>query len=203
MNNKLRLLIIDDHEMFRKGTRKLLEQCSWVESCQDAGSLTEGIQILTELQPEILLLDLYIGKDVSFYSIPKIKEVAKNTKIIILTVSEEPEDLSTAAKYKVDGYLAKSSPFAEIEEYIQSIYKGKVCISDHLANALYQALLEVEKKTPLTPQEQTVLTYLNKGYTNKEISSELHISLYTVKNHVSSIMRKLNITRRYQLISKD
>ncbi len=203
MNKKLNVLLIDDHEMFCKGTKKLLEQLRWVDTCEDACSLSEGLQKLARLQPDILLLDLYIGKDISIYSVPRIKELTPNTKIIILTISDEPEDLRLAAKYKVDGYLAKSSPIAKIEEYIQAIHKGEVCISDSLAGALYQALMmEEEKNPPLTPQEQVVLTYLNRGYTNKEISSELNISLFTVKNHVSNIMRKLKVTRRYQLITK-
>ena len=104
-------------------------------------------------------------------------------------------------RYKVDGYLAKSTPYSKIEEYIISVLHGNTCISDSLAGALYQALVDSEKKVPLTPQESIVLKYLEKGYTNKEISDELHISLFTVKNHVSSIMRKLNVTRRYQPVS--
>ena len=196
---KLNIFIIDDHELFRKGTRKLLEQCAWVASCEDSGTIADGVSLLEKRKPDVLLLDLYIGKEASFYIVPKIKELSPKTKIIILTVSESPEDLTLAAKHKVDGYLTKNTSFAKMDEYIKSIHKGQICISESLAGALYKALVESDSRNSLTQQEQVILGYLNHGLSNKEIAEKMGLSLSTVKYHVSNIIHKMNVTRRYQL----
>jgi DNA-binding NarL/FixJ family response regulator len=96
----------------------------------------------------------------------------------------------------------KSTSFSHLEEYIKAIHKGQLCVSDPLARILFQDLIETENHKVLTPREKDVLDFLCKGFSNREIASMLKLSIFTVKNHASSIMKKMNVSRRYQLISK-
>ncbi|HEY3423435.1 MAG TPA: response regulator transcription factor, partial [Negativicutes bacterium] len=167
---KLKVLIIDDHEIFRKGIRKLLEQADWVASCADVDNLISGLDLIAKSNPDILLLDLYLGKQVSAHIVPTIRACSANTKIIVLTVSEESEDIRLTAHYHVDGYLLKSTSFSHLEEYIKAIHKGQLCVSDPLARILFQDLIETENHKVLTPREKDVLDFLCKGFSNREIA---------------------------------
>ncbi len=198
---KLKIIIVDDHEIFRKGISRLLNQTSWATVCADAGDLTLGLNLVADFQPDILLLDLYLGNDLSVGLIPKIKLASPRTKIVVLTISEDVEDIRKTAEYAVDGYLLKSTPFLEFENHLKNVVNGQICISDSLASLLFKDLVDVGKKKPLTPREQDVLALLGEGLSNKEIADRLHISLYTVKNHVGSIIKKLNISNRYQVLA--
>jgi DNA-binding NarL/FixJ family response regulator len=202
MNKKLNIMIIDDHELFRNGMRKLFEKCSWVNSCCDKATVAGGLQAMKIDPPDILLLDLYLGHDCSFKLIDAIRETSPKTKIIMLTVSDSPNDLQQAVKQRVDGYLAKNMPFSKLEEAIQDVHHGKMYISESLANSVFQALYNIQNTAALTQQERIIMQHVQKGMTNREIAVAMFISIYTVKNHVSNIMRKMNVSRRYQLINK-
>lgn len=199
----IRIMIIDDQEMFRNGISRLLSQISWVSVCAESGTLEEGLRLLETHSPDIILLDLYMSKERSFRIIPDIRHMRPRSKIVILTASEDPNDILTAAQYGVDGYLVKSAPFEQFEVCLHDIALGHIRISNALGSVLFKHLVVSTEHKNLTLREQDVYFLLSQGKSNKEIADILHISLYTVKNHVSSIIKKHNLSNRYQVLTED
>lgn len=203
MSEQLRLMIIDDHDLVNKGLKRVFEVLPWCSACDVAQDMKDGLPLLQKRKPDVLLLDIYLRNTTSFSYIPQIRKASPLTKIIMLTVSDEHEDFVTAARYSVDGYLAKNTPIEELEEKILSAYRGEMSVSSSLAPALFDTIVSLQQEPALTRQEKEVLALVTRGMTNKEIATELQISLYTVKNHVSSILHKTGKTRRYQLIGQE
>jgi two-component system nitrate/nitrite response regulator NarL len=194
------IMIVDDHEMFRKGISRLISQISWANVCAELGTLEDVVRLLKGVSPDIILLDLHMGKERSFHIIPKIRELNQHVKIVILTNSEDPEDIVTAAQYSVDGYLVKSMPFEQFEGCLHDIALGNIRITDYLGSILFKHMVLSIKNKNLTSREQDVYTLLSRGMSNKEIADQLNISLYTVKNHVSNIIKKHHLANRYQVM---
>ncbi|MDL2281380.1 response regulator transcription factor, partial [Selenomonadales bacterium OttesenSCG-928-I06] len=149
-----------------------------------------------------LLLDLYLGKNVSLEIIPQVKESSPDTKIVILTISDCIEDVLATAEYDIDGYILKNTDFEQFELYLNDIVKGNVRASDSLASLLFTEFLSNAKNKNLTLREREVADLLKQGLSNKEIAANLNLSLYTVKCHVSSIIKKQKLTNRYELLNK-
>jgi len=147
-----------------------------------------------------LLLDLYIGGRRSFEEIPKLKEISPSTKIVILTASEDEEDVYEATRQGVMGYILKNASFSQLETYLININNGRVIMSETLASILFKKVIKQNIIKPLSDRENEVLSLVAEGYSNKEIAQELCISVNTVKNHISNIMKKMNVKNRNQLI---
>ena len=198
---KLTIMIIDDHEIFRKGIIQLINQTNWGRVVAEAENLHSGLKLIRETKPDVLLLDLYIDRDVkSFEAVAKIKSLSPLTKVILLTVSEDEKDIYEASQYKVDGYLLKSTSFTKLEAYIQDIWKGNIIISDSLGSSLFKELQTKYSTKNLSLREREVLSLVKQGLTNKDIALRLCISEYTVKIHVSNILGKMGARKRSQLI---
>ena len=198
-----RILIIDDHDMFAKGLVRLFNQTNWANVIATATTAAEGLRLIEELKPDILLLDLYLGKTVSLKIIPQVKESSPDTKIVILTISDCIEDILATAEYDIDGYILKNTDFEQFELYLNDIVKGNVRASDSLASLLFTEFLSNAKNKNLTLREREVADLLKQGLSNKEIAATLNLSLYTVKCHVSSIIKKQKLTNRYELLNKN
>ncbi|MDD3654397.1 MAG: response regulator transcription factor [Desulfotomaculaceae bacterium] len=197
----LGIVVIDDHEIFRRGLIQLLNQTEWAEVLADADNLVDGIELIKKLRPDILLLDLYINHDKkSFEAIPKIKAISPDTNVILLTVSDNEKDVFEASQYKVDGYLLKSTPFSKLEDSIQNIWKGDVLISDSLGSTLFKGLQNKYNSQSLSLREREILALIKKGMTNKDIASALFISENTVKIHVSNILKKMGVHKRTEML---
>jgi len=198
--SKLRIMIIDDHELFRKGLIQLINQTIWGQVVADAGNISDGLVMMGDVLPDILLLDLYLGRNTrSFDYISKLKDISPNTKIVLLTVSEDEKDIWGASEYQIDGYLLKSTPFSELELYLQEIWRGKVIISDSLGSSLFRELQQKHIAQNLSSREREVLQLIRQGKTNKDIAATLFISENTVKIHVSNILDKMCVRRRSEL----
>jgi len=198
--SKLRIMIIDDHELFRKGLIQLINQTIWGQVVADAGNISDGLVMMGDVLPDILLLDLYLGRNTrSFDYISKLKDISPNTKIVLLTVSEDEKDILGASEYQIDGYLLKSTPFSELELYLQEIWRGKVIISDSLGSSLFRELQQKHIAQNLSSREREVLQLIRQGKTNKDIAATLFISENTVKIHVSNILDKMCVRRRSEL----
>ena len=205
LQNLKKILIIDDHDMFAKGLVRLFNQTNWANVIATVKNSTEGLKLIQELQPDILLLDLYLGKNISLKIIPQIKEISPATKIVILTISDCIEDVLATAEYDIDGYILKNTDFEQFELYLNDIVKGNVRASDSLASLLFTEFLSLSnaKNKKLTLREREVADFLKQGLSNKEIAKILNLSLYTVKCHVSSIIKKQKLTNRYELLNKN
>ena len=197
----LRVMVIDDHEIFRKGIIQLLNQTQWGQVVAEAETIPKGLKLIDSVQPDVLLLDLYVDRNVkSFEFINKIKCLSPKTKVILLTISEDEKDVFEASQHKVDGYLLKSTNFSQLEACIQDIWKGETIISESLGSTLFKELQIKSTTQNLSSREREVLALVKQGKTNKTIASELFISEYTVKIHVSNILKKMNVRKRNELL---
>ena len=146
-----------------------------------------------------MLLDLYINGRRSFEDIPKLRESSPSTKIVMLTVSEDEEDVYEATQQGVEGYILKDTPFSKLEAYLIDINNGSIIMSESLASVLFKEVMKINMIKPLSNRENEVLSLVAKGYSNKDIANTLCISVYTVKNHISNLMKKMNVKNRSQL----
>ncbi|HHT46246.1 MAG TPA: response regulator transcription factor [Firmicutes bacterium] len=196
---KVPIMIIDDHEIFRNGLRNLINNTSWATCCGEASSIETSLDLIKKNKPQILLLDLYINGRRSFEDIPKLRKSSPSTKIVMLTVSEDEEDVYEATQQGVEGYILKDTPFSKLEAYLIDINNGSIIMSESLASVLFKEVMKINMIKPLSNRENEVLSLVAKGYSNKDIANTLCISVYTVKNHISNLMKKMNVKNRSQL----
>jgi len=194
-------MVIDDHEIFRKGIIQLLNQTQWGQVVSEAETIQKGLALIGNVLPDVLLLDLYVDRSTkSFDYINEIKSLSPKTKVILLTISEDEKDVFEASQHKVDGYLLKSTNFSQLEAYIQDIWKGETIISESLGSTLFKELQTKNTTQNLSTREREVLVLVKQGKTNKAIATALFISEYTVKIHVSNILKKMSVRKRHELL---
>jgi len=196
---KVPIMIIDDHEIFRNGLKHLINSTSWGTCCGEASSIETALDLIKKTKPSILLLDLYIGGRRSFEEIPRLRKISPSTKIVILTVSEDEEDVYEATRQGVEGYILKNTSFSQLEAYLMDINRGSIIMSESLASILFKEVIKNNIIKPLSDREYEVLSLVAGGCSNRDIAEKLCISVYTVKNHISNIMKKMNVKNRNQL----
>ena len=200
MNAKI--MIVDNHSMVREGLKKLLEYDGDIQVVGEANDGVECLEILKETIPQVLLLDIDMPKMDGLQVLEKIKEKKIGVKVIILTVHNEIEYLLKAVNIGVDGYMLKDSESSELRKAIFSVIDGDVYIQPSLIPMLNSKVIERDidkvKIEKLTRRELEILKLLSIGLLNKEIGEDLKISERTVKNHISSIFRKIDVTDRTQ-----
>lgn len=204
----IKLLIVDDHTLFRRGIVEVLAGISDITVVGEAADGLEGIEKARQLKPDVVLMDLNMPRCSGLEAIQALQAEMPDTNILVLTVSEMEEDLFASVKYGAKGYLLKMS---EPEELIQAIYyiaRGESIVSPLMATKLlteFQGLTSGVPKKPaeevnpeLSPRESEVLQLVAKGATNREIGESLFISENTVKTHLQNIMEKLHLANRSQ-----
>ncbi len=213
MSDPVRVLLIDDHNLFRSGIRSLLQRYSDICVVGEAGDATEGIKRAGQLEPDVILLDLHMPGLSGVDAARLILEEHPNTQILTLTVSEEAEDLFDALKAGACGYLLKNIEAETLAMAIRTAAKGESVISPHMMDKLLAGIRGVgvkamsrvgSKEAPnpeidaLTRRESEILEYLARGQSNKEIARALDIAESTVKIHVQNLLRKLGLSSRVQ-----
>lgn len=199
----INVMIVDDHAMIREGLKQLLELDGEIRVINEAGDGEECINKIDLVNPDVLLLDINMPKMNGLEVLKILKERGCTTKILILTIHNEVEYLAKAVKIGVNGYVLKDSPAETLKKAIFTVYNGETFIQPSLANEL-EAEKEnkfenrMAKENDLTKREVEVLCLLAEGLYNKEIAFKLSISEKTVKNHVSSIFRKIDVADRTQ-----
>jgi DNA-binding NarL/FixJ family response regulator len=204
----IKVLIVDDHTLFRRGIASVLENQTNLKILGEASDGLEAIEKAKILSPEIILMDLNMPRCSGLEAIQALQTEQPDIRVLVLTVSETEADLFTAIKYGARGYLLKKSEPEELVHAIISIAQGGVIISPLMATKLLSEFKElssgIEKKhtdsedSELTPREGEVLQFVAKGATNKEIADSLYISENTVKTHLQNIMEKLHLANRSQ-----
>ena len=189
---QVKVVIIDDHVMVREGIKQLLEIDGDIVVVGEAGDGEEGIKLLETLKPDVVLLDINMPKMNGLEVLEELKMRKLNYRVLILTIHNEVEYLVKAVEIGVDGYVLKKAIFSinEVKTYIQPSL-----------TPLLKAKLDQMKETKeegLTKREIEVLKLIARGMYNKEIADELIISEKTVKNHISNIFRKIDVTDRTQ-----
>lgn len=204
MNDLIRVLIVDDHPMWRDGVRNDLESSGLAEVVGEASDGGEAITIAGEAIPEVVLMDLQLPTVSGVDATRRIVEENPHVKVLVLSASAEEADVLEAVKAGASGYLLKSATSEEVVDAIKRIRDGEPVFTPSLAGLVlseFRRLSTVDPAEPdLTPRENEVLKLVAKGYTYREIGEKLFISTKTVQNHVQNILTKLQLRKRYELM---
>ena len=198
----IKVMLADDHIMMREGIRQLLEFDGSVEVIGEANDGNECLANLVSLNPQVLLLDINMQGKNGIEVLEEIKSKKINVKVLILTVHAEIEYLIKAVDMGVDGYILKDSESAELKRAINAVVNGETYIQPKLIPALNNRLvardIDKDKIASLTNRELEVLIHVANGLFNKEIANILNITERTVKNHISNIFKKIDVSDRTQ-----
>lgn len=198
----VKVMIADDHIMIREGIRQLLEFDGKIEVIAEANDGEECLSILEEKLPDVLLLDINMPNKNGIEVLEEIKSKKLPIKVLILTVHNEVDYLMKAVDIGVDGYLLKNSGSVELIKAIEAVLDGESYIQPDLIPMLNSKLItrniNNEKVEALTKRELEVLRLVAVGMFNKEIGEAMNISERTVKNHISSIFKKIDVADRTQ-----
>lgn len=220
VDRPLTLLVVDDHTLFRRGLIALLGQDAGLEVVGEAGDAAEALRLVPRLRPDVILLDNHLPGVMGVDAIRGLREVSPHSRVLMLTVSEDSQDLATALRNGAQGYLLKTIDGDLLAQAIRRAARGEPVVSPELMGKLVAAfqaqgapvmdaappaavvteapVLGEECDSPLSPREEDVLREIARGLSNKEIARTLDIAETTVKIHVQHILRKLGLTSRVQ-----
>ena len=203
----IRVLVVDDQELFRRGLVMLLGVEPGIEVVGEAGDGVEGTNLAASAAPDVVLLDVRMPKRSGIEACVAIKETVPSAKIIMLTVSDEEADLYEAVKSGASGYLLKDSSIEEVAQAVRVVADGQSLISPSMAVKLIDEFKQMSQpdRGPtttfrLTERELEVLRLVAQGLNNKDIAKRLFISENTVKNHVRNLLEKLQLHSRMEAV---
>jgi len=193
----IRVLLADDHSLFRKGLASLLSSNKGFKVVGEAQDGTEALNKAKDLKPDLILMDVYMPGGNGLEATRRIKEALPSVKVVILTVSEEDKNLFEAIKCGAHGYLLKKIEPRDLFEMLRGVFRGEAPISrataakilNEFAAQAHRATEEMPEER-LSPKEREVIEFLTKGWTNKEIGNKLGITENTVKNHLKNILER-------------
>jgi two-component system nitrate/nitrite response regulator NarL len=203
MSDSTRVLVIDDHPLFRRGVCQLLALAEGFTVVGEAASGREGIEAAKQLLPDLILLDLNMKGINGLETLRTLRDMGSDARIILVTVSDAPEDLMAAIRAGADGYILKDNDPEEILRMVCDAMQGRTAISPELTQALAGALREENlaegrQQASLTEREAAILKCLAAGMSNKLIARELDIMESTVKVHVRNLLKKLKFRSRVE-----
>ncbi len=194
---KINVLLVDDHSVVRYGIRSILEKSSLIQVIGEAESLAETYSKADNLRPDVVLLDMKLPDGDGVAGCIRLKSMMPNVKVIILTAFAEENIVYEAVKAGIDGYLLKNIEGQAIINSIVDSYNGKKVIDPSISHKLVRIIQKGnEENQNFAPQERNILELISQGCTNKEIAEILFISEKTVRNNVSKIMKKINVSNR-------
>ena len=200
----IRLVIVDDHALFREGLASIIQEEPDIEVSGLAGTVQESVEVVRTLRPDIVLMDFTLPDGTGADATRRVLQEHPDCKIIFLTMSEEDENLFAAIRSGAKGYLLKNMSPSKLVTTIRSVQRGESALSRSMTLRLMEELSRTEEPerlgdhwlSKLTRREKEVLRILALGMTNKEIAKQLYLSENTVKYHVHSILDKLNLPNR-------
>jgi DNA-binding NarL/FixJ family response regulator len=200
----LRVMLVDDHDLFRTGLRNLLEE-QGVQIVAEASDGAAALALVTEFAPDVVVMDLNMPGMNGIEATREITRLAPLTRVVVLTISDQDEDVMDAIFAGACGYLLKDSSIQDLMQGIRAASIGEALISPHIAAKVLQRVratgIQTEAGVPkpeLSDRENEVLRLIANGKDNAQIAQDLHISPKTVKNHISNILMKLQIENRIQ-----
>ncbi len=205
----IRVLVVDDHALFRRGLQMVLAQEPDIEVIGEAGDGAEAVAMAESTLPDIVLMDVRMPKRGGIDACTTIHGSVPSAKIIMLTISDEEADLYDAIKAGAMGYLLKEISIEEVASAIRAVHGGQSLISPSMASKLLTEFASMIKKTDdrqqvptprLTDREMEVLKLVAKGMNNRDIAKQLFISENTVKNHIRNILEKLQLHSRMEAV---
>ncbi len=203
-SDRLRVLLVDDHDLFRTGLRNLLEE-QGVQVVGEAAGGADALRIVREIAPDVVVMDLNMPGVSGVEATREITAIAPLTRVVVLTISDQDDDVMDAIIAGACGYLVKDSSIEELMRGINAAAVGESLISPPIASKVLQRMRAVTLdqgaetiRAELSERELDVLRLIANGKDNSEIAEALHISPKTVKNHISNILMKLQIDNRIQ-----
>jgi len=204
---KVKLLVADDHKIFRQGIKKLLDEESDLQVVGEAADGREAVKKATELKPDVILMDIAMANLNGLEATKQIKKVLPDVKVIMLTMHKNEEYVLQSFQAGASGYILKEGAVEELVSAIRSIHQDKSVLSPTISKTLIDAYLRKmetgKTETPfdlLTDREREVLQLIAEGNTNREVAKLLFISVKTVEAHRAHIMQKLNIHEIARLV---
>ncbi|MHA6260254.1 response regulator [Sporosarcina sp. CAU 1771] len=195
----MKVVIIDDHPLVRKGLHSILSLDKTFEVLGEATNMKEALQLFKAVQPDLAIVDLRLGVDSGLDVIEEAIQQGVSSKFVVLTSSTDEEDFNRAKKIGVDGYLLKEAFPEELLHALNIIKRGRKYYDPGVVDLFLRSedsSMDEQQIKNLTPKEKEVLTVLGMGLSNKEISQSLFITEYTVKKHVSQVLSKLDLADR-------
>jgi DNA-binding NarL/FixJ family response regulator len=205
---KLQVLIVDDHPLFRKGMRALLESMEDMQVAGEAQTGEEAMEYAVQLQPDIILMDLQLPGGSGLDATREIVRVSPHIQILVVTLFEDDDSIFAALRAGARGYILKDTDEDEMIRAIRAVGHGEAIFSPTIANQLMEYFSSSRSKIPeevfpeLTNREREILELIAVGESNLDIADQLSISLKTVRNHVSNIYSKLMVADRAQAVIK-
>jgi DNA-binding NarL/FixJ family response regulator len=208
--SELRVLVVDDHALFREGIVGILSRQPDMRVVGQASDGLEAIVMARDLRPDIVLMDVTMPGTDGIEAARALKQEWPDMRIIMLTVREESDLLFEAIKAGADGYLLKTIRAQQLVEVLRAVQRGEAAIAPQLAARMVEEFrrlarhapsalsAEVEALNPLTAREREVLAMIAQGASDREIAQNLTVSLYTVKAHVRSVLQKLQVASRQE-----
>lgn len=200
----IRVLVVDDHPVWRDGVRADLEQSGIATVVAEASDGGEAIELARTEMPDVVIMDLQLPTVPGAEATRQIVEEAPHVRVLVLSASGEEADVLQAVKAGARGYLLKSASSEEVTDAVRRVSEGEPVFTPSLAGLVLDEFRRLASKDPeepdLTARENEVLRLVAKGYTYREIGEKLFISTKTVQNHVQNILTKLQLRRRYELM---
>jgi two-component system NarL family response regulator len=209
MDEKLRVLIVDDHALFRRGLQMVLRQEADIDVVGEAADGHEAVEKAQELMPDVVLMDVRMPGQSGIKATEQIRDNIPHAKILMLTISDEEADLYDAIKAGASGYLLKEISIDEVADAVRSVWAGQSRISPSMASKLLTEFAAMSRRAEerqqlpaprLTDREMEVLKLVAQGMNNRDIAKELFISENTVKNHIRNILEKLHLHSRMEAV---
>ena len=200
---KRRVVLVDDHELFRAGVRGELGDA--VEIVGEAGSVADAVPMIRELDPDVVLLDVHLPDGGGEAVIAGVSQERPGVKFLALSVSDAAEDVIGVIRAGARGYVTKTISGDELTSAVDRVAEGDAVFSPRLAGFVLDAFKAGDRVgddaelNELTPREREVLQLIARGYRYKEIAARLHLSVKTIEAHVSSVLRKLQLSSRHEL----
>jgi two-component system nitrate/nitrite response regulator NarL len=211
MSAPVRILVVDDHTLFRRGLTALLGRDLGLQVVGDAADAGEAQRRAAELQPDLILLDNHLPGVNGVDALPALRQAAPGARVLMLTVSEDEADLAAALRAGASGYLLKTIEGDALVAAIQRVMRGASVVAEEMTDKLVAAYRDAAAPQPaaastapaspielLSPREREILRGIARGASNKEIARELGIAETTVKIHVQHLLRKLGLSSRVQ-----
>lgn len=204
-NVPLRLVVVDDHVLFRRGLVGLLNDMTEFKVVGEAGNGREALAVIQAEQPDLVLLDVNMPEMDGIQTVEALRKVRLPLHILMLTISQHEEDLMAAIRMGADGYLLKNTEPEDLRRSILRVAGGEGALSPEVTGTVMRALArqsEISDQQKLSDRELEVLACLAEGLTTSQIASRLFISENTVKTHVRHILEKLEASNRTEAVSK-
>lgn len=205
VDDRVRIVLVEDHDFYRAGLKEMLEE-EGVQVVGGASSGEDGVALVAHARPDVVLMDIHMGGMSGIEATQRILEASPDTRVIMLTVSTDSDDVLDALLAGASGYLPKGSSMEELVSAIRTVTSGRSMLSPAVTGQVIERLREHAREQPDSPvpaaalseRERDVLRLLGEGLDNAQIAERLHLGTTTVKHHVSSLLDKLGVQNRVQ-----